>query len=84
MYALAIGPLTASALKCGEDNMLRTPQLLFHGLLYVSNGMQQESENILQKTFSVVWIMWSTVCHLATKHDNDKVISHVCYLWVKG
>lgn len=54
MYALAIGPLTASALKCGEDNMLRTLQLFFRGLLCLFNAMQQESESILQKTLCCV------------------------------
>lgn len=44
--------------------------------------MQQESQSILQKPLSVV-IMWSTVCHLATKQkgggENLKVTeSHCC------
>ena len=51
--------------------MLRALQLFFHGLLQLSNAMQQENESILQKNLSVVWIMWSTVCHLATKHDDN-------------
>ena len=33
--------------------------------------MQQENESILQKKFSVLWLMWSTVCHPATKHDGN-------------
>lgn len=34
--------------------MLRALQLFFHGLLHLSNAMQQESESILQKTLCCV------------------------------
>lgn len=50
--------------------MLRALQL-FRGLLHLSNATQQESESVLQKTSSVLWIMQSTVFCLATKHDDN-------------